>query len=158
MMAKSQQLDAYIKPRSPSQAKDAVNPPGYPHNYNPDGWNKFEDDAVILARFWDSLRDYPNLWFNGSVESGPGTHRYVLSSKEEAVAYCSSPTSQKGVKFEATTLTLKGLSLDNGTYTVKIIKPDRGEVARQRITVKAGNASVALPAFVDDLAVHFVRG
>jgi hypothetical protein len=157
MMAKSQQLDCYVKRQLNRQAKGAVSPPRYPHNYNPNGWNKFEDDAVILARFWDSLVDYPNLWFNGSIESGPGTHRYVLSSEEEAVAYCSSSTNQEEVKFEAATLKLKGLSLANGAYTVEIIRPDLGVVDKKSITAKDGSASVELPAFVDDLAVHFVR-
>lgn len=150
-------VKCYMTLQSNNDAKSVVNPPDYPHNYNPNGWNKFEDDAIVLARFWDSLVDYPNLWFSGSVKSGPGAHRYVLSSEEEAVAYCSSATNQDGVKFAAATLELKALSLTNGTYIVEIIKPDRGVVDRKSVTVKGGSASVDLPAFVDDLAVHFVQ-
>ena len=51
MMAKCQQLDLYMKPRVASQAKGPVNPPGHDHNYDPRGWNKFEDNARILAAF-----------------------------------------------------------------------------------------------------------
>jgi hypothetical protein len=43
MMANCQQLDLYMKPRVRSQAKRAVNPAGQNHNYDPRGWNKFEE-------------------------------------------------------------------------------------------------------------------
>lgn len=157
MMAKCQQLDLYMKPRSPSQAKDAENPPGYPHNYDPRGWNKFEDDAKILRAFWDRLTDYPNLWFSGTIESGTGSHQYVLSSEKEAIAYCSSATGKKDVKFDSGLLKLKGLFLSDGTYGLDIVKPDGGVMITGTIAVKDGALAIKLPAFVDDIAVHIYR-
>ena len=151
MMAKCQQMDLYMKPRI---GFSSDNLPDFPHNYNPNGRSKFEDDALVLRTFWDSLTDYPNLWFNGTIESRPGSHRYVLSSKKEAVAYCSSATAKQAVKFKSELLKLKNLSLANGTYTADVIKPDSGVLATHTITVKGGTLSVRLPAFVDDIAVH----
>lgn len=154
MMARCQQLDLYMKPRSSSQARGAENPPGHPHNYDPRGWNKFEDDAPVLRAFWNSLTDYPNLWFNGTVKSGPGNHRYVLSSEKEAVAYFSSATAKEGVQFKGQTLRLKGLSLADGTYTMDITKPDRGVLSTHTVTARGGTLSARLPSFIDDIAVH----
>jgi hypothetical protein len=154
MMAKCQQMDLYMKPRIGFSSE---NLPKYPHNYDPRGWNRFADDAVVLRAFWDSLTDYPNLWFNGTIVSGPGSHQYVLSSKKDAVAYCSSATGKEGVKFKGQTLRLKDLSVAGGTYTMDIIKPDRGVRTTRSITVRGGTLSVKLPAFVDDIAVHIYR-
>jgi hypothetical protein len=153
-MAKCQQMDLYMKPRIGFSSE---NLPKYPHNYDPRGWNRFEDDALVLRAFWDSLTDYPNLWFNGTITSGPGSHQYVLSSKKEAVAYCSSASGKEGVKFKGQTLRLKDLSLAGGTYTMDIIKPDTGVLTTRSITVRGGTLSVKLPAFVDDIAVHIYR-
>jgi len=154
MMAKCQQMDLYMKPRIGFSSE---NLPKHPHNYDPRGRNKFEDDALVLRRFWDSLIDYPNLWFNGSVESGPGNHQYVLSSKKESVAYCSSATAKEGVKFKRELLKLRDLSVTDGTYTAEIIKPDRGILATHTVTARGGALSVKLPAFVDDIAVHIYK-
>jgi len=154
MMAKCQQMDLYMKPRIGFSSE---NLPKHPHNYDPRGWNKFEDDALVLRAFWNSLTDYPNLWFNGTVESGPGSHRYVLSSKKEAVAYCSSATAKEGVKFKGQTLRLKGLSLADKTYAVAIIKPDSGVLSTRTITAQGGTLSARLPSFTDDIAVHIYR-
>lgn len=157
MMAGCQQLDLYMKPRSKSQAKVATNPPGYPHNYDPNGWNKFEDDAVILVEFWQSLIDYPDLGFQGRVQSGPGSHQYVLSSAKEVIVYCSSATGESGVRFAEETLQLEDLSLDNGIYSIDIIKPDAGTMATRTLTVSQGVLSLKLPSFTDDLVVHVYR-
>lgn len=154
MMAKCQQLDLYMKPRLASQAKGAVNPPGHDHNYDPRGWNKFEDDAKILAAFWKQLTDYPNLWFGAEVDHGPGSHRYVLSSKTEAVIYCSSATAREGVVFKSDTLKLMGLRLSNGAYKADIVRPDTGVISTHTVDVKDGRISIRLPSFTDDIAVH----
>jgi len=154
MMAKCQQMDLYMKPRIGFSSE---NLPKHPHNYDPRGRNKFEDNARVLRIFWDSLTNYPNLWFNGTVESGPGNHQYVLSSKKEAVAYCSSATAKEGVKFKRELLKLKDLSVTDGTYTAEIIKPDRGILATHTVTARGGALSVKLPAFVDDIAVHIYK-
>jgi hypothetical protein len=155
MMAKCQQIDLYMKPRIGFSSEDL---PEFPHNYNPNGRSKFEDDALVLRAFWDSLTDYPNLWFNGAIESGPGSHKYVLSSKKEAVAYCSSATAKEGVKFESRVLKLKGLSLSDGGYRMDVVKPDKGVLMTHRLAVKNGAVSIRLPAFTDDIAVHIYRG
>jgi len=154
MMAKCQQMDLYMKPRIGFSSENLSK---YPHNYDPRGRNKFEDDALVLRKFWDSLTDYPNLWFDGTIESGPGSHQYVLSSKKEAVAYCSSATAKQGVRFKSELLKLRGLSVADGTYTAEIIKPDRDILATDTVTVKGGALSVKLPAFVDDIAVHIYK-
>ncbi len=155
MMAKCQQLDLYMKPRIGFSSEDL---PEFPHNYNPNGRSKFEDDALVLKAFWDSLTDYPNLWFNGTIESGPGSHKYVLSSRKEAVAYCSSATAKEGVKFESRVIKLKGLSLSDGDYKMDIVKPDKGVLMTHRLAVENGVVSIRLPSFTDDIAVHIYRG
>ncbi len=173
MMAKCQQMDLYMKPRIGFSSEDL---PKFPHNYNPNGRSKFEDDALVLRAFWDSLTDYPNLWFNGqatagsaqasTIESGPGrdpalrepSHKYVLSSRKEAVAYCSSATAKDGVKFESRVLKLKDLPLSDGGYRMDIVKPDKGILKTRRVAVVSGAVSIRLPAFTDDIAVHIYRG
>ncbi len=81
----------------------------------------------------------------------------MLSSKKEAVAYCSSATAKEAVKFKSELLKLKNLSLANGTYTVDFIKPDSGVLSTRTVTVNGGTLSVRLPMFVDDVAVHIYR-
>ena len=154
MMAKCQQMDLYMKPRIGFSSE---NLPRVPHNYNPNGRSKFEDDALVLRAFWDSLTDYPNLWFNGTIDSGSGSHRYVLSSKKEAVAYCSSATAKEGVKFESQVLKLNNLSLSDGSYRMDIVKPDRGVLITHQLAVENGAVSVRLPTFTDDIAVHIYK-
>ena len=154
MMAKAQQLDFYMKPRSESHAPGSVNPPGYDHNYDPTGWSAFENDALVLRGFWESLEDYPSLDFSGEVEAGPGAHHLVLSSPTEAVVYLSSDTGEEGVPFEAQPLKLSGLALADGTYEVRLIDPSRGDVGSGVFNVRQGVGTLRLPAFTDDLAVH----
>ncbi len=163
MMAKCQQMDLYMKPRIGFSSEDL---PEFPHNYNPNGRSKFEDDALVLRVFWDSLTDYPNLWFNGRIESGPGSdpalrersHKYVLSSGKEAVAYCSSATAKEGVKFRSRVLKLKDLPLSDGGYRIDIVKPDKGILSTRRMAVENGTVTLRLPAFTDDIAVHIYKG
>ena len=154
MMAKCQQMDLYMKPRIGFSSEDL---PEFPHNYNPNGRSKFEDDALVLKAFWDSLTDYPNLWFNGTIESGPGSDKYVLSSRKEAVAYCSSATAKEGVKFESRVLKLIDLPLSDGDYRMDIVKPDKGVLMTHRLAVENGAVSIRLPSFTDDIAVHIYR-
>jgi len=129
-MAKCQQIDMYIKPRSIHHLhKVGISDiPGPAHDYDPAGWSDFEDDAVVLREFWNSLRDYPNLWFDGEVSSGPGGHQYVLSADSEAVAYCSLGTAKENVSFDASNLRLTGLATDDGSYTLNVIDPATGVV------------------------------
>lgn len=151
LMAKCQQLDLYMKKRPDPSFK---NLPKYPHNYDPRGRNPFEKDAVVLRAFWDRLIDYPNLAFQGRVVSGPGRHKLVLSSAKEAVIYLSSGTGQRGVKFPAALLKADQLALEDGAYTADIVKPDSGILDSRSVQVPAGQVSIPLPAFTDDIAVH----
>lgn len=152
MMAKCQQLDLYIKPR-----KGQEKLPGYDHNYDPKGWNDFEKDALILRQFWNSLEDYPNLWFEGKVKSGLGSHQFVLSSGREAIAYLSSNTDEQGIEFSEQRLQLSNLDLVDGDYIADLVKPDQGVVATINTSVYRGNLSINLPAFTDDLAIRIHR-
>jgi len=155
LMAKCQQMDLYMKPRIGFSSDDL---PEFPHNYDPRGRSKFEDDALVLRTFWDSLTDYPNLWFKGAIEYGPGSHKYVLSSEKEAIVYCSSATAKVGVKFESQLLKLKDLSLLDGSYRMDIVKPDKGVLRTRQLAVEDGAVTIRLPAFTDDIAVHVYRG
>ena len=152
MMAKCQQMDIYSKPLD-NDPKDA----DLEHNYNPDGRTRLEDDALVLRELWNQLTDYANLDFEGQVRSGPGKHRFVLSSDREALVYLSSDTGKQGVNFAETSLALRGLALAEGTYKADIIRPDTGTDATVTVTVNNGRAAIALPAFTDDLAVHIFR-
>jgi hypothetical protein len=154
MMAKCQQMDLYMKPRIGFSSE---NLPKFPHNYDPRGRSKFELDAMVLRAFWDSLTDYPNLWFNGTIDSGPGIHKYVLSSEKESIAYCSSATAKENVKFESQILKLNNLSLSNGHYRMDIVKPDRGVLRTHQLAVENGSVTVRLPTFTDDIAVHIYK-
>ena len=156
-MAKAQQLDFYMKPRSESQAPGSINPPGYAHNYDPEGWSPFEEHALVLRSFWEGLRDYPNLGFAGRVAEGPGAHRLALSSAEEAVLYLSSATGETDVPYEAGPLAADGLALRDGRYRVVTFDPERGAVEEGEVAVEGGRLSLPLPAFTDDLALHVHR-
>lgn len=146
MMAKCQQLDFYTKGE-----KDGF---GYFVNYNPEGINAFEETAPLLRNFWDSLTDYGNLWFRGSVTSGPGDHQYVLSSKQEAVIYCSSATAVEGHAFESQKLRVTDLELENGSYDLELFAPSAGSIQTQPIEIRNGELWIDLPTFTDDIVVH----
>jgi hypothetical protein len=152
MLARAQQMDLYSWLRN-----------GDPRlfNYDPRGHNDFEDDARVLRTFWESLVDYPNLGFGGSISITTATnHKYLLSSSREAVAYVSSNTGALDVKFPAQPLQISGSKLNNGQYTVDIIKPrrrstDHGVVRTiKNVQVNAGALTVSLPAFTNDIVVH----
>ncbi len=142
MMAKCQQMDMYVGT-------------GYCIvNFDPAGLCPSEDDALKLRAFWNSLTDYPNLWFDGSVAAGPGSHKFVLSSGDEAVAYCSSATGVENRNYSATTLDLRSLALADGSYTVDIWKPASGKVSTTSASVSGGATQIALSSFTDDIAAH----
>lgn len=151
MLAKCQQMDVYswLRARDPRE-----------FDYNPRGHNPFEKDALVLQSFWQSLHDYPNLWFKGTISPTLGAnHRYVLSSAREAVAYVSSNTGQQNRTFKAASIKISGSSLANGKYTVDIVKPDQqskdGLLQRIRnVAVNKGALTVKLPKFTDDIVVH----
>ncbi len=155
MMAKCQQMDMYVKTLESSD-QWGKNEPFL--NYDPYGWNEFENDALILRQFWNSLADYPNLWNDGTVWDGPGRHQYILSSPTEAVIYCSSGTREEGVRFKRWSIYVMELALANGRYTAEIIQPATGIVKTETVEVRDGALRMSLPDFTDDVAVHVYRG
>ena len=144
MMAKCQQLDFYVKPRSSSQAQFAENPPGPPHVYDPNGWSTFEDDAKVLRAFWQRLEHYPDLLFAGRVTEGPGAHQLVLSGEQEAVVYLSSPAGEQAVQYEEQTLHVSDAALLNGTYTADIFSPTQGLLSQQTIKANISNFELTM--------------
>jgi hypothetical protein len=150
MMAKNQMINIYQK---------QLDGKTWPDDYDPNGHNAFEKDALVLRAFWSTLTDYGNLDYVGSVASGPGFRKMVLSSPREAVAYMASKMGEVGTRYGAQTADLTDLALADGTYAVRIWRPaaPEGLVATQTARVRGGSVAVRLPAFTDDLAVHFVR-
>jgi len=156
MFAKCQQIDLYVKERTEGMSPNVgvTQPPGKPHSYDPNGWNQFESDAVVLREFWDALEDYPNLDFAGTVDDGPGDQQYVLSSKTEAIVYCSSPSTEEGVTYPASELRLSSLALADGSYSVDIVDPTDGLVSTRDRRVFNGALSLDIDSWTDDVAVH----
>lgn len=153
MMAKCQQMDLYMKKR-PSINE---NLPKYPHNYDPQSRNPFEDDALVLRKFWNSIVDYPNLWFNGKIATGPGAHQYILCSSHEAILYFSSDTGEEDVRFNPQKVKLTSLPLiPDEDYVVDVVDPKSsgGLLENRSMSITGREAEIALPAFVDDIAVH----
>lgn len=149
VMAKSQLIDIYQKGQVGDEKIE---------NYEPDGHNPFENDALVLREFWDSLVDYPGLQATSSLVKGPGEVQMVLSSLREAVVYQSSEVGTEGVQFDASTLTASGLRLDDGNYPVQIVRPAAQVEPLEAGCVSAGGGivQVELPEFVDDIAVHLL--
>jgi hypothetical protein len=151
LMAKCQQIDFY----------SYLSVQNSNYNFDPRGRNGFEDDARVLRTFWNSLVDYPNLWFGGSISIATATnHKYLLSSSREAVAYVSSNTGALDVEFPAQSLQISGSRLTNGQYTVDLINPrrfgtDQGLVKTiKNVAVSSGALTVNLPKFRVDLVAH----
>ncbi len=151
MMAKCQQMDLYMKPLGRTGDEKLTR---HPHNYDPNGQNPFEDDAVQLRAFWDRLSDYPNLWFGGKMDGKIPPHHYLLSSPSEAVFYFSSATGEEKVSFPPRQIKVSSLALKDGEYTATAFSPEKGPLVKAIVKVSGGQLNMNLPAFVDDLAVH----
>ena len=149
-MAKNQLIDFYQKKREP---------PRYPDDYDPHGHNAFENDALVLRQFWNTLTDYGNLGYVGGVSSGPGFRKMVLSSRKEAIAYMASKMDQVGTRYDAQDMSLTGLALASGAYTVDVWDPDASGrlLQTQKKNVRGGSVTISLPPFTDDLAVHLYQ-
>ena len=154
MMAKAQQIDIYVKPPREWDSTSELEPPGLPHRYDPRGWNAFEEDALLLRRFWDAMEDYGALQLRGSVIEGPGRHRLVLSSAREALVYLASGTGKEAVEFDASTVRVAGLALNDGVYKASLYSPALGPIATSEVSVQGRQSSIALPAFVDDIMIQ----
>jgi hypothetical protein len=150
MMCKCQQMDMYHKPL-------AKNFEGFPINYDPNGHSKFEDYAKNLRIFWNSIVDYPKLWFEGKITGSKAKHKFVLSSGKEAIAYLSSGTGEQNVKYRVQNIEIKKMGLNDGFYNQIIYYPETGKEIQSEVEVKGGKLVCELPKFVDDIVVHLVR-
>ena len=156
MMVKCQQLDFYIKGLRRGFAVEEK--PGWPHNYDPNGWNRFEDDARRLRQFFDRVIDYAELDFKGHFFISPIGHNLVLSSRREVIAYISSPTGIEGHDYgpRGAQIRLADLPLPDGTYRAEFFDPKSGPAGSRIIRVRRGTTNFRTPAFQDDYVVHIV--
>jgi len=157
MMVKCQQMDIYIKGlRKGFPAEDL---PGYAHNYNPNGWNAFEDDAQRLREFFESIEDYPSLDFEGHFFISPVGHNLVLSSNKEVLAYVCSPTGIDGFAYtpNGVQFRLADLPLADGQYTALFFDPKTGPTGSRTVRIRKGTVNFRSPDFVDDYVVRIVH-
>jgi hypothetical protein len=157
MMVKCQQMDIYIKGgRNYFPVQDR---PGYPQNYDPVGWSAFEDDALLLRQFWNSIVDYASLDFKGHFFISPLGHDLVLSSEKEIIAYMSSPTGIENYAYEPRggQVRLADVPFPNGDYTAYFFDPKQGPAGSREIKVRQGTTNFRTPNFVDDFVVHILR-
>ncbi len=157
MMVKCQQMDIYAKGvRKWFPAEDK---PGYKLNYDPNGWNKFEDDALLLRQFFNQIISYGELDFKGNFFISPLGHNFVLSSEKEIIIYMSSPTGMEGYKYNMRggPIKLAGLPFSDGKYTAHFFDPKSGEAGSKNVVISNGKAAFGAPDFVDDLAIRIVN-
>jgi len=158
MMAKCQQIDIYSKPiTSLPYIEDLKGPQ---HNYDPNNWNKFENDALILRQFFDNIIDYGNLKFQGYFFIASTGHNMVLSSPKEIIAYISSPTGLENIVYPAprgAMVWLYDLLFEEGEYKAQFFDPKSGPTKSKIITIKDGTTIFRTPEFVDDFVVHIVH-
>jgi len=148
IMARSQLIDIYqksLRKNVPDQER-----------YDPFGHNKFEDDALIIRKFWQQLKDYPNLDFKGNVQNAPGEIEMVLSSQNEAVVYISSLPGQEGIKYSSQEILISEVGLVDGKYIAEVWKLSApgGLIERIEIELSESKTSLTLPDFTDDIALY----
>ncbi len=117
----------------------AEDKPGLPLNYDPNGWNKFEDDALLLRRFFNQIISYSKLDFKGHFFISPLGHNLVLSSKKEIIAYISSPTGIEGYEYKPSVqIRTADLPFTDGKYTANFFDPKIGPVGSRKIRISNG--------------------
>src|SRR5690606_19758867 len=135
MMVKAQQMDLYMKGEGPPLTTNVL--PGYPHNYDPHGWNPFEEDALRLREIFNKIKDYGSLRFIGHFFISPVGHNLVLSSQQEIIAYISSPTGIENMHYDTNgkgvQIRLTDLPFPNGEYTAIIFDPKSGITGSRKI-------------------------
>ena len=154
MLAKCQQIDIYTKPQPfflPFKKR-----PGPSNNYDPNGWNAFEQDALLIRQFFDGLVDYGNLDHVGYFWISSVGHNLVLSSPNEIVAYISSPTGLENMDFgeRGAHVFLYDLPFPDGEYAAHFFDPKSGPAGSKMIVIKEGVTKFRTSQFVDDMAVH----
>ena len=157
MMAKCQQIDIYAKPIH--NLLPAEDRPGPSNNYDPNGWNEFENDALYLRQFFDSIVDYGALDFKGYFFISTVGVNLVLSSPKEIIAYISSPTGMEDLEFKpnGAHVFLYDLPFPDGQYTAKFFDPKSGPAGSRKVSIHDGDIKTRTPVFVDDIVVHIVR-
>jgi hypothetical protein len=157
MMSKCQQIDIYCKPiNSQPIIEDQMGPL---HNYNPNGWNAFEDDASLLRQFFDSIIDYGSLEFKGYFFLSSGGHNMVLSSAWEILAYISSPTGLDNIEYspKGAMVWLYDLPFPDGQYEAHFFDPKSGPAKSQTISINGETTFFRTPVFLDDYAIRIIR-
>jgi hypothetical protein len=157
MMAKCQQIDIYAKPIH--NLLPVEERPGPSNNYEPNGWNEFEDDALLLREFFDSIVDYGSLDYKGYFWISTVGVNLVLSSAKEIIAYVSSPTGMENMEFKpnGAHIFLHDLPFPDGQYEAKFFDPKSGPKGSRKISIKDGDTRFRTPVFVDDMVVHIVK-
>jgi hypothetical protein len=157
MMVKCQQMDIYTA--ASGHQLQVEERPGHRYNFDPAGWNPFEDDALRLREFWNGIVDYPTLDFRGHFFISPVGHNFVLSSDREIIAYVSSPTGIEGYRYgpNGAQLRLRELPFPDGQYHSRFFDPKSGPAGKQLIRIRNGTANFRTPDFVDDFVVQILR-
>ena len=157
MMAKCQQIDIYAKPIH--NLLPVEERPGPSNNYEPNGWNEFEGDALLLREFFDSIIDYGSLDYKGYFWISTVGVNLVLSSSKEIIAYVSSPTGMENMEFKpnGAHIFLHDLPFPDGQYEAKFFDPKSGPKGSRKISIKDGDTRFRTPVFVDDMVVHIVK-
>ena len=157
MMAKCQQIDIYTKPQPYFLPFEKI--PGPSNNYDPNGWNGFEQDALLIRQFFDGLDDYVNLDHTGYFWISTVGHNLVLSSSTEIVAYISSPTGLENMDYgeRGAHVFLYDLPFPDGEYTAEFFDPKSGPAGSKKIVISEGITKFRTSQFLDDLAVHIKR-
>ena len=157
MMAKCQQIDIYSK--SIESLPFIKDKPGPLHSYDPVGWNEFENDALLLRQFFESIVDYGSLEFKGYFFISSVGHNMVLSSPKEIIAYISSPTGLENIEYSprGAKVWLYDLPFPNGKYEACSFDPKSGPGESRTIEVRERTTFFRTPDFIDDCVIHIVN-
>jgi hypothetical protein len=157
MMAKCQQVDIYSKPIH--NLLPAEDRPGPSNNYDPNGWNEFEKDALLLREFFNGIQDYSALEYQGYFWISTVGVNLVLSSTKEILAYISSPTGLENMEFvpNGAHVFLHDLPFPDGRYEATFFDPKSGPAGSRTININNGETRFRTPVFTDDMAVHIVK-
>lgn len=117
-----------------------------------------EENFFRFREFIDKIADYARLMPSKEIRlNHSAAHHYALQSDDELVIYLESPNGKSGYEYREKSVTISGLSINDGAYSTAIFFPESGELVEQGIQVRKGMASLTLPGFSDDLAVHIRR-
>ena len=157
MMAKCQQIDIYAKPQKTLLKVQEITEPS--NNYDPNGWNEFEKDALLLREFFNGILDYGALEYKGYFWISTVGVNLVLSSEKEILAYVSSPTGLENMEFvpNGAHVFLQDLPFPDGRYKASFFDPKSGPAGSRMITIEKGETRFRTPVFMDDMAVHIIK-